>query len=103
MWLWELVDTVVQYADTVCTKWLSSPTGLVLRALLRINPQYNMLFHHWLSRGLILGYTREFIFRLRQKTAKTLGQSPQNLCLAIYWVLKPSLTHSIIKILITQE
>lgn len=62
-----------------------------------------MLFHHWLSRGLTLGYKREVTFRMRQKTAKTVGQTPQNLCLAIYWVLKPSLTHSIIKILITQE
>ena len=57
--------------------WLSSLAGLVLRALLRINPQYNMLFHHWLSQGIILGYTREVIFRLRQKTGKTVGHRPR--------------------------
>ena len=36
-----------------------------------------MLFHHWLSQGLILGYTREVIFRLRQKTGKTVGHRPR--------------------------
>ena len=82
--VWDHYQQVVMgacgHSSTVCgysTMWLSSLAGLVLRALLRINPQYNMLFHHWLSQGLMLGYTREVIFRLRQKTGKTVGQRPR--------------------------
>ena len=91
------------HSSTVCGySTISSLAGLVLRALLRIN--LNIIsFIIGFPGDLILGYTREVIFRLRQKTAKTVGQRPQNLYLVIYWVLKPSLTHSIIKILITQD